>query len=182
MSNPSLREQLAALAKESATGSEKSAKSSQPAARPARKDKKQPVATTRAATPAWLEQARYGVELLKVCFPQCFGERETVRPLKTGIRQDLVKQLGTMSDIAIGDKACMVSSLAYYVNSVVYHKSVVEGADRVGLEGNIVGKVTAEEAQYSRSRLEARAQKRQSGSQKAPQANPKRDVRQEEPL
>lgn len=162
MSNPSLREQLEALAKGS--GSDADKRTRQPSgARPSmKKEKKLPV--SRAPTPAWLEQARYGVELLKVHFPMCFGERERIRPLKTGIREDLVRELGAKTDIAIADKACMVSSLAYYVNSVNYHKCIQEEADRYDLHGNVSGKVTAEEARYSRSRLETRQQKRQQAS------------------
>jgi len=162
MSNPSLREQLAALSGEPSTvGPKKEHNKRSDIQKPVRKESK-PI--QKSAAPAWLEQARYGVELLKVHFPSCFGEREAIRPLKTGIRQDLVKELGAHEDIALGDKACMVSSLAYYVNSVGYHKSVVVDADRVDLTGQAVGKVTAEEAQYSKLRLEAKWQKRQAGT------------------
>jgi len=158
MSNPSLREQLEALAKGSGSDADKRSRHPAGARSSVKKEKKLPV--PRAATPAWLEQARYGVELLKVHFPKCFGERDAVRPLKTGIREDLVRELGAKGDIAIGDKACMLSSLAYYVNSASYHKCVQEGADRYDLQGNGSGKVTADEARYSKSRLEARQQKR----------------------
>lgn len=168
MSNPSLREQLAALSGKTSPAEPKkdTPKRQQTAPKPAEKSAKPAV---KAATPAWLERARYGVELLKAHFPLCFDEGNAVRPLKTGIRQDLVKQLGGRSDIAIDDKACMVSSLAYYVNSVIYHKSVVSGADRVDLNGQVVGSVTAEEAAYSKQRLEVKWQKKQSAS-KSPAA------------
>lgn len=172
MSNPSLREQLAALSSESSpTGSKEANEAKQPneskkivikRPMPPKSVKKDAKISPKLPTPAWLEQARYGVELLKAHYPNCFSEREGVKPLKTGIRQDLVKQLGAHEDIALGDKACMVSSLAYYVNSVSYHKSVIEGADRVDLDGQVVGKVTVEEAHYSKSRLEVKWQKKQS--------------------
>jgi len=182
MSNSSLREQLAALSSKSS--------SAEPIKHPARQ---QPAATKSAtkgaksaaklaATPAWLERARYGVALLRAHFPLCFDERDAVRPLKTGIHQDLVKQLGGRADIAIDDKACMVSSLAYYVNSVSYHKSVILGASRVDLDGQVVGSVTAEEASYSKQRLQLKWQKRQSASSGTPKtASALSSTPQEEP-
>lgn len=110
--------------------------------------------------PAWLERAQYGVELLKAHFPACFKEMKEIQPLKVGLKQDLVKQLSSRNDIAIDDKACMVSSLAYYVNSLAYHKRVIEGAPRIDLLGNASGMVTAEEARYSEECCLAKAQKK----------------------
>lgn len=111
--------------------------------------------------PAWLEQAQYGVELLKAYYPNCFKETKDIQPVKVGIKQDLVKNLSTHDEITMSDKACMVSSLAYYVNSVGYHKSVVAGATRIDLDGNSAGTVTAEEAQYSADSRKAKLQKKQ---------------------
>lgn len=110
--------------------------------------------------PAWLEHAQYGVELLRAHFPACFKEMKETKPLKIGIKQDLVKHLSSRDDIVLGDKACMVSSLAYYVSSATYHKNVVEGATRIDLEGNSVGIVTAEEAQYSTECRKSKMQKK----------------------
>lgn len=111
--------------------------------------------------PAWLEQAQYGVELLKAYFPKCFKDIKEIQPVKIGIKQDLAKFLSTQEQITIGDKACMVSSLAYYVNSVGYHKSVVAGATRIDLDGNAAGTVTEEEAQYSAESRKSKLQKKQ---------------------
>jgi sRNA-binding protein len=41
------------------------------------------------------------VELLKAHFPECFKEMKEVKPLKVGLKQDLVKHLGTHGDIAV---------------------------------------------------------------------------------
>ncbi len=118
--------------------------------------------------PAWLEHAQYGVELLRAYFPACFKEMKETKPLKIGIKQDLVKYLSTKEDIVLGDKACMVSSLAYYVSSAAYHKHVVEGATRIDLEGNDAGFVTAEEASYSMECRKSKMQKKnKSGSNQA---------------
>jgi len=147
MSNGSLKEQLEALSlastdvKKPADGKLKSSRQT---------DKHQPREKAPSKhKPAWLEYAQYGVELLKAHYPQCFKDIKETQPLKVGIKQDLVKALGTREDIVIGDKACMVTSLAYYVNSLAYLKNMVVGAIRIDLEGNPAGMVTAEESQYS---------------------------------
>lgn len=156
MSNASLKEQLQAL----------SISASAPAEKDKQKFKKrrhhQNAGTTAAPKqkPQWLEQAQYGVELLKAYFPSCFRETKEIQPLKIGIKQDLVKRLSTLNDIVVGDKACMVNSLAYYVNSPGYHKSVVSGATRIDLDGNTAGTVTLEEANYSVERRKAKQQKK----------------------
>lgn len=162
MSNPSLKEQLKALSM---------GLSSAPDERQGKKDNKKKMNRPAHAQaggekpakqkPAWLEQAQYGVELLKAYFPNCFKELKEIRPLKIGIKQDLAKHLSSREDIVIGDKACMVNSLAYYVNSAAYHKNMTEGATRIDLEGNPSGVVTAEEAQYSTECRKAKLQKKQ---------------------
>lgn len=150
MSNLSLKEQLQALSIET-----KPKKSSPPRA------KQQSIKQQNAKQkPQWLEQAQYGVELLKAFFPNCFRSIKEIQPLKIGIKQDLVKRLSTLNDIVVGDKACMVNSLSYYVNSPAYHKSVVVGATRIDLDGNASGTVTAEEANYSVERRKAKLAKK----------------------
>jgi ProP effector len=150
MSNPSLKEQLQAL----------SIGLSSPKEKTKSKKRHQPAAATAKQKPQWLEQAQYGVELLKAYFPLCFKEIKEIQPLKIGIKQDLVKYLSLLTDIVVSDKACMVNSLAYYVNSPAYHKSVVAGATRIDLEGNAAGTVSAEEANYSVERRKAKLQKK----------------------
>jgi len=122
--------------------------------------------------PAWLEHAQYGVELLKAYYSNCFKEAKDIQPLKVGIKQDLVKHLSTLTEVTTTDKACMVSSLAYYVNSLSYHKSVVAGAVRIDLEGNPAGVVSAEEAQYSAETRQAKLQKKQGSKQNQAIENP----------
>lgn len=163
MSNLSLKEQLQALS----LGS--SAVVKEPPARSAQRhhhNKKRPAKETNAKTkPAWLEQALYGVELLKTHYPACFRDIKEVKPLKIGIKQDLIKNLGAREDIVVGDKACMVSSLSYYVNSISYHKSMIEGTERIDLEGNPSGVVTAEEAKYSNECRQSKMQKKKKNQQ-----------------
>lgn len=152
MSNPSLKDQLKAISLELSTSSEPKQHKKKRQGQSAEKTKQKP---------AWLEHAQYGVELLKAYFPNCFKELKEVQPLKVGIKQELVKWLSTKDDIVISDKSCMVASLAYYVNSISYHKSMIEGAVRIDLEGNPAGVVTAEEAKYSAECRQAKLHKSQ---------------------
>jgi sRNA-binding protein len=158
MSNLSLKEQLEALSLQVPTNKQENSK----------KHKKNPVESkAHKPKPAWLEYAQYGVELLRAHYPECFKENQEIKPLKVGIKQDLIKQLSSRDDIVVSDKGCMVNSLAYYVNLTAYHKSVVEGAHRIGLDGHIVGTVTPEEAKYSLERCQAKLKKQKAAKSKA---------------
>jgi ProP effector len=189
MSNPSLKDQLKALSMELSSGVEPDQKAKAPPAksqhrerhatnhsshanhagkrdradhkpRYSKKPAGAPAEKITKSKPAWLEQAQYGVELLKAHFPSCFREFKDIAPLKIGIKQDLAKHLSTCEDIVIGDKACMITSLAYYVNSMAYHKSMVPGAARIDLQGQPAGEVNAEEAQYSHDCRKAKIDKK----------------------
>lgn len=153
MSNASLKEQLQALSLEvpSEKGESKKGKMKNHSEVHPTKQK-----------PAWLEYAQYGVELLKAHYPACFKDTKEIQPLKVGIKQDLVKLLSTREDIVLSDKSCMVSSLSYYVNSPSYLKSVIAGATRIDLEGNSIGTVSVEEANYSLERSQSKLRKKQS--------------------
>lgn len=152
MSNASLKEQLQAVASQltDTLGKKQKPKGKFHQAEKAKKPK-----------PKWLDYVQYGVELLKAYFPEGFKSANEVKPLKKGIKQDLVKKLSTIETIVTEDKACMVKSLAYYVNTSAYHKSVVEGATRIDLDGNPAGIVSAEEAKYSVERHQAKLQAKQ---------------------
>jgi len=172
LSNASIKEQLQALSlgttstsdtKEKQVTEQRSSHSKGPSTQPPQKPKVNVPPSKQKPTkqkPAWLEYAQYGVELLKAHFPLCFKNIKEVQPLKIGIKQDLVKILSTREEIVTTDKACMVSSIAYYVNSPVYHKAIIVGANRIDLEGNPAGVVTAEEANYSVESRKAKLQKK----------------------
>lgn len=153
MSNASLKEQLEAVASQL---SNKLAKEQKPKRKfhPAERMNKK-------LKPKWLDYVQYGVELLKVYFPAGFKSPNEVKPLKKGIKQDLVRRLSSIDSIVTEDKACMVKSLAYYVNTAAYYKSVLEGAVRIDLDGNPAGLVSAEEAKYSQERQQAKLQEKQ---------------------
>src|ERR1700722_5341059 len=151
MSNISLKEQLEAVASQlsDTLGKEKKVEK-----------KHSQVDKSKKIKPKWLDYVFYGIELLRAYFPDCFKSANEMRPLKKGIKQDLVKRLSTLDMIVTEDKACMVKSLSYYVNTIAYHKCIITGTDRINLDGQPEGAVTAEEAKYSIERRQAKSEDR----------------------
>lgn len=164
MSNASLKEQLQAVASQLSDTVKTKEQKPKRTFKPHRPQKPH-VEASKKPKPKWLDYVQYGVELLKVYFPSTFKSANEVKPLKKGIKQDLLKRLSTLESVVTEDKACMVKSLAYYVNTVSYHKSVVEGAMRIDLDGNSAGIVSAEEAKYSVERHQAKQQAKQARPQ-----------------
>ena len=161
MSHASLKEQLQAVASQlSETFGKEKAPTPKKKHRPAPPQASRSVEKAKKPKPRWLDYVQYGVELLKVYFPACFKSANEVKPLKKGIKQDLVKRLSSLESVVTEDKACMVKSLAYYVNTSAYHRVAIEGATRIDLDGGPAGLVTAEEAQYSAERHRVKEQKR----------------------
>jgi ProP effector len=164
MSNASLKEQLQAFA---AKKMDAPAKDTQAKPQKQHNANRHRETAAKKPKPKWLEYAQYGVELLRVYFPAAFKEMNAVQPLKKGIKEDLIRRLSTIENIVTEDKACMVKSLSYYVNTAFYHKTVVTGAVRIDLDGQPAGTVTAEEAQYSVDRNQAKQQAKQQASHKS---------------
>ena len=156
MSNASLKEQLAAVASQLSDVEVKEVKRTDKPRQKRPNIQRVTPSTPTTTKPRWLDYAQYGVELLKAYFPECFKSMAEVKPLKKGIKEDLVKQLSTMSAIVTEDKACMVKSLSYYVNTSSYYKSMVEGVARIDLHGQTMEPVTAEEAKYATDRQKAK--------------------------
>lgn len=165
MSNASLKEQLQAMAAQIIDTPPKNKQQASKQQKPIQKQSNQrrEPAPNR-PKPKWLEYAQYGVELLRVYFPQAFKEMQAVQPLKKGIKEDLIRRLSTIENIVTEDKACMVKSLSYYVNTAFYHRSVKEGVIRIDLDGQPAGAVTAEEAKYSQDRNQAKREAKQQAS------------------
>src|SRR5687768_13613527 len=130
MSNASLKEQLEAVASKLSGPEQKVSK-------------RIPTNKSKTPKPRWLDYAHYGVDLLKAYFPSTFKSGNQIKPLKKGIKEDLVKKLSVLAEVAIDDKACMVKSLSYYVNTLQYHKSVIKDAERIDLEGKPAGTVSS---------------------------------------
>lgn len=94
------------------------------------------------------------IELLAEQFPQCFVMFEKRRrPLKLGIHTDVL----AASDIT---PAVLSAALKAYVGNAAYLQACTEGAPRIGLDGNIAGSVSAEEAANAKRRLEQQLARR----------------------
>lgn len=176
MSNPSLKEQLQAVASQIVDVAVKPTQQKQTNHQHQQQHTQQRVhqrpqqrreLPAKKPKPQWLEYAQYGVELLRVYFPAAFKEFNAVQPLKKGIKEELIKRLSSIENIVTDDKACMVKSLAYYVNTAFYHKAIVDGAIRIDLDGNTAGTVSAEEARYSFERHQAKQQAKQHSLKKS---------------
>jgi ProP effector len=89
-------------------------------------------------------QAREIARVLRARFPATFGSPN--RPLKCGVRQDIVRS-GLFTDEQIG------AALASHCASFRYLRSVRENAVRVDLNGEPAGVVTRAEAVYARERI-----------------------------
>jgi len=83
-------------------------------------------------------------------YPACFyAARQERRPLKIGIRRDLVAL-----DLGIGRRE-LDSALAWYVNGIGYLQSLRVGADRIGLDGAPAGVVGEADEAHAREKLAA---------------------------
>ena len=78
-------------------------------------------------------------------FPQTFVLEKHLphRPLKVGIAADIRAALPDLDRRALG------VALKVYTHRIVYLQAIVVGADRVDLDGNPAGQVTASEAEYA---------------------------------
>jgi ProP effector len=90
------------------------------------------------------------VELLAATWPQCFSVKLAGRrPLKVGIAKDIA----TAAEGAITPEE-QGAALHVYTSHKRYLRTLQEGAQRVDLDGNPVGTVTAEQAAAARRRIE----------------------------
>jgi sRNA-binding protein len=101
--------------------------------------------------------------VLAELFPAAFRP-PSIRPLKIGIRADLIARAPVTeaeAEIALG----------YHCRSLRYLRGMIEGAPRIGLDGLEVGTVTADDATFAKVRIAAIRQRRK--ARKAASAKPK---------
>jgi len=95
-----------------------------------------------------------GVNQLATLYPLCFfREHELRRPLKIGIREDIVAQHPELQPSVI------VSALQNYTRCVPYWSTLKAGAARIDLDGNVAGQVTLEDEQAAKVKI-AKAERR----------------------
>jgi ProP effector len=88
------------------------------------------------------------IEVLADLWPYAFSIAGPRQPLKHGIHLDILaaaKGAITSSELKVG--------LRFYCGSVSYLRSCINGAARVDLNGEAVGKVTSDEAAYASEKL-----------------------------
>jgi ProP effector len=89
-------------------------------------------------------QAQAAVAQLRESFPTVFTPTDC-RPLKIGVHTDL---------LALGfDREIAVIGLRSYCRSKAYLKAIRESAERIGLDGQRTGVVSAEEERIAASQL-----------------------------
>ena len=88
--------------------------------------------------------------LLYERFPRTFfADPKKKRQLKVGILKDLIEVLGDSVH-----RHYLQTALKYYASGFTYLKQQRAGAERVDLNGTVVGKVTKEEEERARSVLD----------------------------
>jgi sRNA-binding protein len=96
------------------------------------------------------------ISLLAEKWPSCFSIIESGRrPLKRGIREDVLAALG--GAVSAGKVS---AALRWYVSSPEYQRRLVHGAWRVDLNGKPVGIVSQEDEAHARAQLAAIEAKR----------------------
>lgn len=103
--------------------------------------------------------------LLVERYPAVFSMAEP-RPLALGIRDAIV------SDNPALRPNCIGTALRAYASAPDYLRKLVEGAERIGLDGQPCGTVTAEEAAHALEQPKARQGKPRIKSQPAIQSPP----------
>jgi ProP effector len=95
---------------------------------------------------AWREARLDTLLTLRQRFPHTFTRlsNRSRRPLKIGIHLDIEAAMPDLDPIEISRALC------YYVADIRYHRACTEGAQRIDLNGNPAGTVTASEAENSK--------------------------------
>jgi ProP effector len=118
------------------------------------------------------------IALLSEKFPKCFAVFEQRRlPLKIGIHKDILTRL----DGALTPSE-LTAALRAYVSNGTYRRRLLEGTERIDLDGNPCGVVTVAQEADARSKIAAAngraaaARKQQKAVQQPAQPEqPKRD-------
>ncbi len=91
--------------------------------------------------------------LLEEKYPDCFVKLgETPKPLKKGIKDDILALMSEYPDIL--SKRSIRKYMSSYVNRPSYLKCIKTGVKRIDLAGNEVGEVTESEYDYTKTQQE----------------------------
>jgi sRNA-binding protein len=105
-----------------------------------------PISKRRARALAWNAARIEVLLLLRQKFPSAFARLNAHkrRPLKVGIHQDIVVAFPDLDPVEIG------RALRFYCSDLRYHRACIDGADRIDLDGNVNGTVTAAEVENAK--------------------------------
>ncbi len=113
------------------------------------------------------EHVKEALELLYQHFPKAFIKEGDCKPLKVGILEDLKPLIADIEGLSISK---VRAAVRIYTTRLRYFYAVREGAMRIDLNGNEVEPVTAEHAEYARSRFSEINAKRRPPKPKKPKA------------
>ena len=102
-------------------------------------------------TPSQFEKARNLSLVLSKLFPKLFSnDIKKIKPLKIHIRQDIAERVKNNPKLEPWFKKYGYQAIRLYVNRLSYCNAVLHQKYRYDLDGNIVGKVTAQEREYAK--------------------------------
>jgi hypothetical protein len=111
-----------------------------------------------------------GVDQFATLYPLCFFRaHELCRPLKIGIREDIIAQHPELQPGVIE------SALQIYTRCVPYWSTLKVGTARIDLDGNVAGEVTLDDQQAAKLKIakaERRAKAKEIEDRKKPAAPP----------
>lgn len=85
---------------------------------------------------------------LVAMFPFCFAASgEPKRPIKIGIRQDIMARTDAFTSLEL------YCGLGHYTNKPSYLRAMIEGADRIDIDGNPAGVVSAADEEHAKAGL-----------------------------
>ena len=99
------------------------------------------------------KRLRQAVDWLSCTYPKCFNPQDP-KPLKIGISKDII-----LEDQWPHSKKFLKETLAFYVGSPFYQRTLIKGKNRVSLIGKDVDEVTDLQEADSKERLKKLRQK-----------------------
>ncbi|MBS0287993.1 MAG: ProQ/FinO family protein [Proteobacteria bacterium] len=93
------------------------------------------------------------LEILKQELPLCFKRAGFKQPLKIDIHKDVLNYY--RQDERFTPRT-LSKAIGFYTKGKAYLKTLLEGADRIDLEGKTVDKVTKKQAEYAKKLLNAK--------------------------
>lgn len=108
------------------------------------------IAAQQAITGTHQEHVQEALELLYKHFPQAFIKEGDCKPLKVGILEDLKPKIGEIEGLSVSK---VRAAVRFYTSRLRYFYAMREGAMRIDLEGNEIEPVSAEHAEYARTRF-----------------------------